>query len=113
MSRQDAELTFIYLPTVRLSIEEIVAFQRRLGNEPTALIRRALDEFEQRVAIFPEGCPICSELLALGISRYRECHTSGGYRILYSLTLPDVFVHVLLSPRQSLQNLLFRRLLLV
>ncbi|MGP4131221.1 type II toxin-antitoxin system RelE/ParE family toxin [Pantoea tagorei] len=113
MSRQDAELTFIYLPTVRLSIEEIAAFQRKLGNEPTALIQRALDEFEQRVAIFPEGCPICSELLGLGISRYRECHNNGGYRILYSLTPSDVFVHVLLSPRQSIQNLLFRRLLLV
>jgi len=48
----------------------------------------------------------------LGISRYRECYTSGGYRIFYSLALPNVFVHLLLSSRQSIQNLLFRRLLL-
>lgn len=112
MSRQDAELTFVYLPIVRLSIEEIFAFHRRSGNNPGNIVRRSLDEFEQRVALFPERCPVCSELLALGISRYRECHTTDGYRILYSLTLPDVFVHVLLSPRQSIQNLLFRRLLL-
>lgn len=113
MTQQDAAYSLLYLPTVRFSLEEIAAFQRRLGNDPLPLIKRALDEFESRVHVHPLSCPVCIELAELGITRYRECNTHDGYRVIYSVEGERIFVHVLLSQRQNIQNLLLRRLLSV
>jgi hypothetical protein len=111
MQRKDEPFTITYLPTVRLSLQEIVAFHRRLGNDYRTIIARVIDEFESRVSHFPLSCAVCSELADLGITRYREFNSSENYRILFSIEQQTVFAHVLLSQRQSIQQLLFKRLL--
>ncbi|KNC12635.1 plasmid stabilization protein [Pantoea sp. RIT-PI-b] len=111
MQHKEESFTIIYLSTVRLSLQEIVAFHRRLGNDYNAIIARVLDEFEARVSQFPLSCAVCSELTDLGVTRYREFNSSESYRILFSVEKQTVFAHVLLSQRQSIQQLLFKRLL--
>ena len=111
MPPKEEPFTITYLPTVRLSLQEIAAFHRRLGNDYKAIIARVMDEFEARVQFFPLSCPVCSELADLGITRYCEFNSSENYRILFSVMKKNIFVHVLLSHRQSIQQLLFRRLL--
>ncbi|MRS20959.1 type II toxin-antitoxin system RelE/ParE family toxin [Enterobacteriaceae bacterium RIT692] len=111
MSHTEEPFNIIYLPTVRLSLQEIVTFHRRLGNDYQTIIARVIDEFETRVNQFPLSCAVCSELVALGVTRYREFNSSENYRILFSVEHQTVFAHVLLSQRQSIQQLLFKRIL--
>ncbi|KJV34572.1 plasmid stabilization protein [Pantoea sp. BL1] len=111
MEHKDEQFTIIYLPTVRLSLEKISAFHRRLGNDYNAIIARVIDEFESRVRNFPSSCPVSSQLADLGVTRYREFNSSENYRILFSIEENTVFVHVLVSYRQSIQQLLLRRIL--
>ncbi len=111
MPHKEELFTITYLPTVRLSLQEIATFHRRLGNNYKAIIARVIDEFESRVRHFPLSCPVCSELADMGVTRYREFNSSENYRILFSVVKKNIFVHVLLSHRQSIQQLLFKRLL--
>ena len=111
MQHKDEHFHIVYLPTVRLSLQEIASFHRRLGHDHKPIIAKALDEFESRVSQFPLGCQICSELAELGVTRYREFNSSDGYRVLFSVEQKNVYAHVFLSQRQSIQQLLFRRLI--
>ena len=111
MQHKEEHFSIVYLPTVKLSLQDIAAFHRRLGNDYKSIIARVLDEFEVRVSQHPLSCPVCFELADQGTSRYREFNSSEGYRILFSVEQQSVFVHVFLSQRQSIQQLLFRKLI--
>lgn len=64
---------------------------------------RSLDEFPERGHIPPE-------LDFIGIREYREIHFKP-YRVIYTITGDDVFIHCILDGRRDLEDLLYERLL--
>lgn len=114
MSATKSKITIEYLQTVKLSIDEIASFQTSQGNAPLKIINAVLDEFETKVKVFPLSCPVSPDLAALGIIKYRECSTLSGYRIIYTYDEPAnlISVYVLLSQRQNVQALLFKKLIM-
>ena len=108
-------VTFIYSGTAKMTMQTIAYFLRSHQIDPKPVIKRALVEFEEKTGVFPEGSPVCDELLALGCAKYRECNTADGYRVLYSTTFGKedtrIYVHVMLSQKQDIASLLFNRIL--
>lgn len=107
----DSRTVFIYTRTAKVCVDQIVTHLQRIDIEPRPVIAEILDEFEARVERFPLGCQQCPELVKLGCAKYRECNTSGGYRVLYSIDEETINVHAVLSHRQDIQQLLFKRLI--
>jgi len=114
MSATKSKIAIEYLQTVKLSIDEIASYQTSQGNDPLKIINTVLDEFEAKVKVFPLSCPISPDLAAFGIIKYRECNTLNGYRIIYTYNEPAnmISVYVLLSQRQNVQELLFKKLIM-
>lgn len=104
-------VTIQYTKTVRICIEDIVSHLRRVEVEPKAVVTAIIEHFESRVSDFPLGCQICPELLKIGCAKYRECNTPDGYRVLYSVDDSEITAHAILSHKQDIQHLLFRRLI--
>lgn len=102
-----------YTKTVKLCIDDIASHLRRVEVDPKAVISGIIEHFESRVSDFPMGCQICPELLKIGCAKYRECNTPDGYRVLYSVEGDVITAHAILSHRQDIQNLLFKRLISV
>ncbi|WP_431222735.1 type II toxin-antitoxin system RelE/ParE family toxin [Serratia sp. L9] len=100
-----------YTETAKFSLQEIVNNLKWRQQEPTPVINELLNEFEGKVTVFPLGCPVSPELVKIGVNRYRECNTSNGYRVIYSVSIDTVTAHVILSQRQDIQQLLFKRLI--
>ncbi|EIC82182.1 type II toxin-antitoxin system RelE/ParE family toxin [Serratia sp. M24T3] len=100
-----------YTHTVKICIEDIAHYLRRIEVEPKPVISGILEYFETRVTHFPLGCQICPELLKIGCAKYRECNTNEGYRILYSVEGYTITAHAILSHKQDIQQLLFKRLI--
>ena len=74
---------------------------------------RVIDRLEAtclRLETMPERGRIPPELEDLGILEYREL-IEKPYRIIYQIQEQEVFVHCILDGRQSMQDLLFLRLL--
>jgi plasmid stabilization system protein ParE len=111
----ESAVTFIYSATAKMTIQTIAHFLRARQVDPKPVLANALDEFEEKTDLFPEGSPACPELLALGCAKYRECNTEDGYRVLYSVHLNDkygvIYVHAVLSQKQHIASLLFNRIL--
>ncbi|BEM90281.1 plasmid stabilization protein (plasmid) [Serratia marcescens] len=109
------DVTFIYSSTAKMTMQTIVYFLRSRQIDPKPVIANVLDEFEQKTGLFPEGSPVCQELLELGCAKYRECNTTDGYRVLYSTSLNKnddvIYVHAVLSQKQHIASLLFNRIL--
>ena len=105
------QISIEYTLTVKTCIDHIAVFLRNAGVEPRGVIASILDEFEGKVSAFPLGCQVCPELVNLGVSKYRECNTSDGYRVLYSTDGSAVTAHAVLSHRQDVKQLLFKRLI--
>ena len=104
-------MTDQYTGTVRTCLGEIASYLRRVNVGPASVIPAILEHFEIKVGKFPQGCQICPELLKIGCVKYRECNTTDGYRILYSVEERVITAHVVMSQRQDIQQLLFRRLI--
>ncbi|HEY2452407.1 MAG TPA: type II toxin-antitoxin system RelE/ParE family toxin [Scandinavium sp.] len=102
-----------YTKTVKFCIDDIASYLRRIDANPKDVISSIIEHFEKRVNDFPLGCQICPELLKIGCAKYRECNTPDGYRILYSVDEGIITAHAILSHRQDIQNLLFKRLISV
>lgn len=100
-----------YTHTVKLCIDDIASHLRRIQTDPTQVISGILNDFENRVANFPLSCQFCPELLKIGCAKYREYNTTDGYRILYSVEENTIIAHALLSHKQDIQQLLFKRLI--
>ncbi|EAP0944521.1 type II toxin-antitoxin system RelE/ParE family toxin [Salmonella enterica] len=102
-----------YTLTAKTSLEQIADHLRSNDIDPRPVIAEILEQFENRVTAFPSGCQLCPELLKLGVSKYRECNTPEGYRVLYSVEGEIITAHVILSWRQDIKQLLFRRMIQV
>lgn len=100
-----------YTLTVKVCIEDIANHLRRMEVEPKEVIGGIIEHFESRARNFPLGCQVCPELLKIGCAKYRECNTQDGYRVLYSVESDVITAHAILSHRQNIQNLLFKRLI--
>jgi hypothetical protein len=110
------DVTFIYSSTAKMTMHTLAHFLRSRQIDPKPVIAKVLDEFEEKTGLFPEGSPVCQELLALGCAKYRECNTTAGYRVLYSTPLNEdkggvIYVHAVLSQKQHIASLLFNRIL--
>ncbi|MGL1812256.1 UNVERIFIED_CONTAM: type II toxin-antitoxin system RelE/ParE family toxin [Serratia marcescens] len=105
-------VTFEYTLTVKHCIDTIAGFLRRVDVEPRPVIADILTQFERIVGQFPKGCQICPELLKIGCAKYREFNHVEGYRVLYSVEAATVTAHAILSHRQDIQQLLFKRLIM-
>ncbi|MDY1035791.1 type II toxin-antitoxin system RelE/ParE family toxin [Lelliottia sp. CFBP8978] len=108
----NSQSVFEYTRTVKYCIDDIVIFLRRIDVEPRPVIAGILKQFENTVGQFPLGAQICPELLKIGCAKYREFNTQDGYRVLYSIENSIITAHAILSQRQDIQQLLFRRLVL-
>lgn len=106
-------VTIQYTKTVRICIEDIASHLRRIEIEPKDVIIGIIEHFENRVSGFPLGCQVCPELLNIGCAKYRECNTPDGYRVLYSVDGCEITAHAVLSQKQNIQQLLFKRLISV
>lgn len=100
-----------YTLTVKTCIEQIAHHLRNVDVEPKHVISDVLAQFEGKVSEFPLGCQVCPELLKIGVAKYRECNTSGGYRVLYSVDGLTITAHAILAHRQYIRQLLFKRLI--
>lgn len=67
-------------------------------------------EVAKRLVIFPERGSRPRELLALGISEYRQT-TFKPYRVIYRIIGQSVYIYLIADSRRDLQSLLQRRLL--
>lgn len=108
----EQQVTFEYTLTVKHCIDTIAGFLRRVDVEPRPVIADILTQFERIVGQFPQGCQICPELLKIGCAKYREFNHPEGYRVLYSFDGRGVTAHAILSHRQDIQQLLFKRLIM-
>lgn len=102
-----------YTKTVKLCIDDIANHLRHIDADPNKVISAILEHFESRVSDFPLGCQTCPELLKIGCAKYRECNTPDGYRVLYSVEDDAITAHAILSHRQDIQALLFKRLITI
>ncbi|MEH4929597.1 type II toxin-antitoxin system RelE/ParE family toxin [Enterobacter cloacae] len=100
-----------YTETVRTCLSEITSHLRQEEVDPGPVLAEILDQYENRVSIYPYGCQSSPELLNLGVSKYRECNTANGYRVLYTIDDSIVTTHAILAQRQDIKQLLFRRLI--
>jgi len=107
------QVTIEYTLTVRLCVDTIVSYLRRVDVEPRPVIADILAQFESTVGQFPLGSQICPELLKIGCAKYREFNHAEGYRVLYSVDGTLVTAHAILAHRQDIQQLLFNRLIMV
>ena len=105
------KISIEYTQTVKTCIEHIASYLRKQEIDVKPVVAEILNEFEGKVSLFPLGCQVCPELLKIGVGKYRECNTSGGYRVLYSVNSSTVTAHAILSHRQDIQQLLFKRLI--
>ncbi|GKX55126.1 hypothetical protein SOASR030_12380 [Leminorella grimontii] len=105
------DVIFEYTLTAKHCIDHIVNHLRRIDVEPRPVIADILTQFEHTVGQFPLGCQICPELLKIGCAKYREYNHAEGYRVLYSVDEVLVTAHAILSHRQDIQQLLFKRLI--
>ncbi|WP_440514998.1 type II toxin-antitoxin system RelE/ParE family toxin [Serratia sarumanii] len=109
------KITFRYSATAKMTMQTIAHFLRSHQIEPKSVLPSVLDEFEEKTVQFPEGSPVCPELLVLGCAKYRECNTADGYRVLYSTQQAEnacvIHVHAVLSQKQHIASLLFNRIL--
>ena len=108
----EQQVTFEYTLTVKHCIDTIVSYLRRVDVEPRPVIADILSQFEGTVGQFPLGCQICPELLKIGCAKYREFNHADGYRVLYAVEGTLVTAHAILSHRQDIQQLLFKRLIM-
>jgi len=104
-------VVFQYTNTVKICIDDISSYLRRIEAEPKEVITAIIEQFEKRVSDFPLGCQICPELLKIGCAQYRECNTANGYRVLYSVEDETITAHAVLSQKQDIQQLLFKRMI--
>ncbi|ECC1670959.1 type II toxin-antitoxin system RelE/ParE family toxin [Salmonella enterica] len=100
-----------YTLTVKTCIDDIASFLHRHEVEAKPVVSEMLEQFEKQVGQFPLGCQICPELMKLGVAKYRECNIAGRYRVLYSVDGSTVTAHAILSHRQDIKQLLFKRLI--
>lgn len=107
------KITFEYTLTVKHCIDDIVHYLRRVHVPPRPVIADILAQFESTVGQFPLGSQICPELLKIGCAKYREFNHAGGYRVVYCLEGNVVTAHAILAHRQDIQQLLFKRLIMV
>ncbi|KGD72488.1 plasmid stabilization protein [Tatumella morbirosei] len=108
----EQQVTFEYTLTAKYCIETIVAFLRQANVAPRPVITDILTRFESAVGQFPAGSQICPELLKIGCAKYREFNHPEGYRVLYSVEGNVVTAHAVLSQRQDIRQLLFKRLIM-
>lgn len=104
-------VVILYTKTVKVCIEDIANHLRHIEVEPKEVISTIIEHFESRVSDFPLGCQVCPELLKIGCAKYRECNTPDGYRVLYSVDENEITAHAILSHKQDIQSLLFKRLI--
>lgn len=107
------KITFEYTLTVKLCIDDIVIHLRRAQVDPRPVVADILTHFERTVGQFPLGCQICPELLKIGCAKYREFNHARGYRVLYTFEGAVATAHAILAYRQDIQQLLFKRLIMV
>ncbi|MEC5318734.1 type II toxin-antitoxin system RelE/ParE family toxin [Brenneria populi subsp. brevivirga] len=108
----EQQVTFGYTLTVKHCIDTITGFLRRVDVESRPVVVDILTQFESTVGQFPLGCQICPELLKIGCAKYREFNHAEGYRVLYSVDGTLATAHAILSHRQDVQQLLFKRLIM-
>jgi len=92
-------------------LAEIIEFVAKHDSIERAdyLLERLLGVCE-RLEQHPQRGHFLPELKSLGIKSYREVHFKP-YRVIYELVGRDVFVHLIIDGRRSLQAVLERRLL--
>jgi len=105
-------VNFEYTLTFKLCIDNITSHLRRVDVAPRSVIADILTQFENVVGQFPLRYEICPELEKMGCAKYREFNHAEGYRVLYSVDGTLVTAHAILSHRQDIQQLLFKRLIM-
>ncbi|AIP97546.1 hypothetical protein N898_09295 [Salmonella enterica subsp. arizonae serovar 62:z36:- str. RKS2983] len=64
-------------------IDDIASFLHRIKVEAKPVVSEILEQLEKQAGQLPLDCQIYPELVKLGVAKYREYNTAGGYRVLY------------------------------
>jgi toxin ParE1/3/4 len=92
-------------------LAEIIEFVAKHDSiERAEYVLEKLSGICERLEKNPQRGHFLPELKSLGIKSYREVHFKP-YRVIYELIGRDVFVHLIIDGRRSLQAILERRLL--
>lgn len=82
----------------------------KMGNQPASnYVQQTLAGFEERVANHPNSTPLCSELVNLGLTRFRDYVDSNKqFRLLYTVDENNQCINVVafLNTRQSIREAL-------
>ena len=82
-------------------------------NDSVDKAKKLLSKLEERchsLKTFPDRGHVLPELERIGLKTYKEIHFKP-YRIIYSISTKDVFIHCVLDGRRDLMSLLEERLL--
>lgn len=111
---QNNTVNVTYTETAIFGAQKIAKFLRSQGvQDPRSVIDAATENFEKVVTAFPKGCGVSIELSKIGCMKYLEYNSSNGYRILYTVNQAEteVDVHMIISQRANVQQLLFERII--
>ena len=114
MGKTSNKVQIKYTEVFESTVDSAIQFIQSYSDYEDAFnrINSLIDTFEKRVSNYPQSCPVCSELVELGITSYREFN-SGGFRILYTIEMDgSIFGELLLNQRQSIQQQLINYCLL-
>lgn len=89
---------------------QLVFLKQKIGGIASAKrIKNVLKSFEERIEYFPESSPFCSELISLGITKYRDyIDPKNNLRILYTVDEQNQTINAeaFLNTRQSITEAL-------
>lgn len=105
-----------YTDTAMLTIYEIRDYLQQNHISAKPFIDKLRKDFRHKVSVFPEGSPISPDCLEMGVTEFLECNLANNYRVLYTVEKQQnttlIYAHAILSQRQSISKLLFRRLIM-
>lgn len=103
-----------FTETAAICMEEVESFKRQnIGAAAAAdFTDTLLEGIIEGLSNNPERHQVCPELLDLGVTSIRERNTPDGYRTLFEVNESSVYVLAVLHQRQSIQDTLFRHMIL-
>jgi toxin ParE1/3/4 len=101
----------LFAESAEHDIEDIYRYIARHDSVANAdRVLQALDDRCRRLTNMPEKGNIPKELMAIGITDYREAHFKP-YRIIYRVLGADITIYCVVDGRRDMRSFLERRLL--
>lgn len=97
------------LPFAEEDLYEIISYFYDINRSLSEKLYRSIKPRIEELEVFPERGAIVPELEKQGFLKYRQL-IEGNYRIIYSKTESDVFIHLIVDLRRNLEDVLIKKL---